>query len=143
MIESFITHDHSKIISLAKDFIYGDLLDFKLFIQKDFNELLCKMDQVRAQKKEDFKDEKIYYKVSKKDNKEKMKGIEQSDNAKNNSLEKIVTKTLKTGRLELGDQIYTLNMVKKIVEFANFNQSRDELPPIFIELEKSMKNLKK
>ena len=112
IIESFITQDHSKIISLAKDFIYGDLLDIKLFIQKDFNELLCKMEEIRAQKKE-------------------------------NSMEEIVMKALKTGRLELGDQIYTLNMVKKILEFARINQSRDELPPIFIELEKAMKNLNK
>ena len=110
MIESFITQDHSKIISLAKDFIYGDLLDIKLFIQKDFNELLCKMDEIRSKKKDETKN---YVKI------------------------------LKKGRLELGDQVYTMNMVKKMVEFANFNQSRDELPPIFNELEKAMKNLKK
>ena len=139
MVESFITEDQSIIISLAKDFIYGDLLDIKLFIQKDFNELLYKMNEIRAKKKDEIKS----YNESKKDNKEKMKGIEQKDNDKNNSMKGIVIKTLKTGRLELGDQVYTLNMVKKILELANLNQSRDELPPIFIELEKTMKNLKK
>ena len=50
VIESLMTKDQKIIISLAKDFIYGELLNYKLFIQKDFSELLNKMNNIKSQK---------------------------------------------------------------------------------------------
>ena len=47
VIESLITRDQTIIISLARDFIYGDLLDKSLFIQNNFNELLKKVKVIK------------------------------------------------------------------------------------------------
>ncbi len=47
LIESLITKDYKIIISLAKDFIYGELLDYRLFIQKDFSESLKKINEIK------------------------------------------------------------------------------------------------
>jgi len=47
IIECLIIKNQETIISLARDFIYGELLDFKLFIQKDFTELMKRIDDIK------------------------------------------------------------------------------------------------
>ena len=55
MIESLILDEPNLIISLVKDFIYGNLLEVKYFIGKDFSELEKKVLQIRKDNENYFK----------------------------------------------------------------------------------------
>lgn len=59
VIESLITRDQTIIISLARDFIYGDLLDKSLFIQNNFNELLKKVEVIKKEQSDKLQKDSI------------------------------------------------------------------------------------
>ena len=126
MIESLILDDRNLILSLTKDFIYGDLFEVKYFIDKDFSELKEKMLQIR-------KDKENYYE------KQNIKDI--GNEQKNH--DKIIRRALRTGTFEYGDQFYRLEMIEKIIFLAKLKGHLDQIPEIFIELENAIEESKK
>ena len=139
MIESLISEKREIIISLAKDFIYGELLNSKYFIEKNFDLLLEDRDKIVEKNKNYFTS--LNKEKSKEfDGTNKMK--EDKKDAKPNNFDAIIRKALKSGTLECGDQFYTLDLVKKMVEFAENNGHKDQLPPIFIKLDEALKESK-
>ena len=116
IIELLIMEDQNKILSLIKDFIYGELLDYKLFIQKDFKELIYKMDNIREKNKE---------------------------NINSNKIKDIVRKSLRTGTLEYGDQFYTLDLAEQMIALAERKGHKELLSPLLLELDKALKESKK
>ena len=145
MIESLIIDDQSIIISLAKDFIYGELLDYKLFIGKDFTELISKMNIIREKNKDYFnsynkgENQGFYSKVS--HDSSKMEEIK--ENTKSNKIHDIVRKAIKSGTLEYGDQFYTLDLAEKMIALAEKKGHKELLSPILLELDKALKESKK
>ena len=67
---------------------------------------------------------------------------ESKKDAKSNNFDAIIRKALKSGTLECGDQFYTLDLLKKMVDFAEKNGHKDQLPPIFIKLDEALKESK-
>ena len=51
IIDKYINEDPNIIRKLKLVKIYGDILDYKLFIRKNFNELKIKMDEIRNKNK--------------------------------------------------------------------------------------------
>ena len=119
IIESLMTKDHTIIFSLVKDFKYGELLDYNLFIQKNFSELLKKIDEIKQ--------------------KQLIKNSEQINNINNNQLENLAKEAIRNGILKLGDVFYTLDVIQDMVMYAENNNSIDQLYPIFIEIDKELK----
>ncbi len=141
MIESLISEDREIIISLAKDFIYGELLDSKYFIGADFQSLLDDRKKIKERNKNYFdslNNEKNHDLESDRTNKMK----EFKKDAKSINLDAIIRKALKSGTLECGDQFYTLDLIKNMVALAEKNGNKDRLPPIFIQLDKALKESK-
>ncbi len=126
MIESLILDDLNLIISLVKDFIYGNLLEVKYFIGKDFSELEKKMIQIR-------KDNENYFKALNEGKK---------SNGQNN-YDEIKRRSLKTGTFEYGDQFYRIEMIEKMISLAKHKGHLDQIPKIFIEIEKAIEESKK
>ena len=118
MIDSLII-DKESILSLTKDFIYGELLDTKYFIQKNFDLL------------------KEQIKIIKEKNKNYFNSLKEE--TETNKFDVIIRKALKSGTLEFGDQFYTLDMVKEMVALAEKKGHKDQLPKIFIKLDELLK----
>ena len=126
MIESLILDDLNLIISLVKDFIYGNLLEVKYFIGKDFSEFEKKILQIR-------KDNENYFRALN----EGKKSNEQ------NNYDEIKRRSLKTGTFEYGDQFYRIEMIEKMISLAKHKGHLDQIPKIFIEIEKAIEESKK
>ena len=137
-IESLITRDQTIIISLARDFIYGELLDYRLFIQKDFNELLEKIKQIQNTQSNKILAQNRSISSNKKTEIEKneMKDINISGIIENKRLRELAEQTIRTGRLQLGDEFYTLAEIKTIIYNSKLNEPTNILDPIFLEIDK-------
>ena len=125
IIESLITEEQTIIISLARDFIYGELLDVKLFIQEDFHELLEKYNDIKSKKQKQLDDNK--HQIDFKD-------ITQMYNCTQNDEEQLTELALdviSVGILKIGNEIFNLDIIRSMVMFAQRNNSCDQLPPIF------------
>ena len=119
IIENLIIEDQTMINSLIKDFIYGELFDVNLFIQKDFSKFLEKMYLIR------------------KNNESYFKKTEDDEN-------QIIAKALKTGTLKFGDQFYSLEMIEEIYLLAKKKGNIElQLPKIAISLYKAIIELRK
>jgi len=140
IIECLIIKNQETIISLARDFIYGELLDFKLFIQKDFTELMKRIDDIKKKlseshnKKENTNGNQI----------DEGKKIEMRDTHNNNENDKkqlnvLAKKAIREKILKLGDEFYSIDVIREIVENAESNNSTHLLPLIFIEISKELK----
>ena len=140
IIECLIIKNQETIISLARDFIYGELLDFKLFIQKDFTELMKRIDDIKKKlseshnKKENTNGNQI----------DEGKKIEMRDTHNNNENDKkqlnvLAKKAIREKILKLGDEFYSIDVIREIVENAESNNSTHLLPFIFIEISKELK----
>ena len=132
IIECLIIKNQENIISLARDFIYGELLDFKLFIQKDFTELMKRIDDIKKKKlgelynkKEDINGNQI-----------EEEKYNQNDKKQLNVLAK---KAIREKILKLRDEFYSIDVIREIVENSERNNSTYLLPPIFIEISKVLK----
>lgn len=141
LIESLITKDYKIIISLAKDFIYGELLDYRLFIQKDFSELLKKINEI---KEKHLSNSSIQVNNTNNNAKENYNRNEMRDMhnfIKNDEgqLSNIAKEAIRNGILKLGDVFYTLDVIQDMVLYAENNNSIDQLYPIFIEIDKELK----
>ena len=125
IIENIILEDQIIINSLIKDFIYGELLDVNLFIQKDFSEFLNKMYIIRENNKKYFENFRGISKSSdsSKQNKKDIKKEEDDEN-------RIIRNALKTGTLKFGDQFYSIEMIEKMVLLAKEKGHIEQVPKI-------------
>ena len=144
MIGSLISENREIIISLAKDFIYGELLDSKYFIETNFHLLLEDREKIKERNKNYFTslNKEMNQNFNSKEFEGTNKIIKDKKDVKSNNFDAIIRKTLKSGTLEYGDQFYTLDLVKKMIEFAENNGHKDQLPQIFIKLGESLKESK-
>lgn len=139
VIESLITRDQTIIISLARDFIYGDLLDKSLFIQNNFNELLKKVEVIKKEQSYKLQKDSI---ISNSNNsntendKNEMKDINTFRKIDRKHLRELAEQTIRTRRLKLGDEFYTLDVIKLIINNAKEIGQNMKLDPIFLEIEK-------
>jgi hypothetical protein len=138
LIENFIDEDREVILSLQGDIIYGDLLDYNLFIQKDFSELKEKMKKIQNSP------DKFGFKKFD-DNSEKNKDNQNWREFKNDAEEKnyfdeIFRRMKVYGVISISDEEYTSDIAKNMIEIAEKNNSIDGLPKVLIEIYKRMKN---
>ena len=132
LIESLIDERKEIIISLAKDFIYGELLDYRLFIANNFTELKNKIKVIQENNKE-------YFKTFESNNITVSNKINEMKEIKNNiSLKETAFLAIKKKELILGDQIYSLEMVKKIISLGKKNNELHLLPIIFQEIDEQL-----
>ena len=139
-IENLIDENRDVIISLQGDIIYGELLDYNLFIQKDFNLLKAKMYEIQKSKN----------KFGINNNEKNIREIKDNFNSKesgNNSddekyFDKIYLNMIKTGTIMISDEEYSAELAIKIINRAKNNQTYEDLPKILIEIDKRMNKKK-
>ena len=139
VIESLITRDQTIIISLARDFIYGDLLDKSLFIQNNFNELLKKVEVIKKEQSYKLQKDSIISNSNSsntENDKNEMKDINTFRKIDRKHLRELAEQTIRTRRLKLGDEFYTLDVIKLIINNAKEIGQNMKLDPIFLEIEK-------
>ena len=137
IIESLITKDQKTFISLAKDFIYGELLDFRLFVQKDFSELMNKINSIKQENSnKGITKNEVQIRIENKNEMGEIQDYEQNDEDK---LSRIAKEVVKTRILKLGDVFYTPELIFQMVMFAESNDSIDQLDPIFIKIYQELK----
>ena len=142
LIEILIA-EQSIILSLAKDFIYGQLLDYQLFIENDFEKLKEKVNNIKENNKEYFEQFQSY-KYKKEDPKEQnaMKDYNNTEeNGEKISREHLIN-IIKRKELQIGDQIYSLDLIKEMIKREKMKNQFHLLPKIIQELDK-VKNKKK
>ena len=138
-IESLITKNQNIIISLAKDFIYGELLDYRLFIQKDFSELNKKIKEIKQKKlqQDSTPINNINYDICKIDN------LQNYNTNDKEVLEKSAKNAIRAGVLKIGDIFYTLDIIMEMVRVAELNNSTNLLDPVFMEIDKELNKKEK
>jgi hypothetical protein len=137
IIESFITEDRNKIISLAKDFIYGELMKYELFIDKDFNSLNENINIIREKNKVYFKEypfNNLEYEHPQNDTMAEFK----DQKCENIGKEEIMN-ILKHGQVNIGCQFYTLNMIKDMIIIAKKRGKYESLPTIIKKIYEELK----
>ena len=129
------------ILSLAKDFIYGELLDYRLFIQKDFEELKTKVNIIKEKNKKYFEKFKPY-KENVPDEKNEMKDYRVFQEEEDKVSREEILKIIKKRELELGDQIYSLDILKEMIRIAKLRKQFHLLPKIIRELDNELNDKK-
>ena len=126
---------------MAKDFIYGELLDYRLFIQKDFSELMNKINKINPKilSNNPNQGNNINYNKVKNIQTNEMRDMHNSIENDKDQLNPLVKEALKTGILKLGDVFYTLDVIQEMVLFAENNNTLDQLYPLFIEINNELK----
>ena len=104
MVESFISVEKEKIKELKTGLIYGDLLDFRLFIQKNFNELFLKMDKIKIESKLGANNIGKSKQTKEKETEKQDKNKEKLDKAK--KIKNLLKKYEKIGIMMTGDVIH-------------------------------------
>ena len=137
IIENMIIENQTIINSLIKDFIYGELLDISLFIQKDFSLFLKKMYQIRENNKIYFQN--IEGKLKSSDSSKQYK--KEIENKVDNDY-RIIMKAMKTGIFKFGDQSYSIEMIEKMVELAKDKGHIEQIPKIVMSLYETIKESK-
>ena len=132
-----IIENQTIINSLIKDFIYGELLDINLFIQKDFSLFLKKMYEIREKNKIYLQnmDGKSKSSDPSEQNKKEIENKEDNDY-------RIIRKAMKTGILKFGDQSYSIEMIEKMVELAKDKGHIEQIPKIVMSLYEAMNSSK-
>ena len=122
---------------MAKDFIYGELLDFRLFVQKDFSELMNKINSIKQENSnKGITKNEVQIRIENKNEMGEIQDYEQNDEDK---LSRIAKEVVKTRILKLGDVFYTPELIFQMVMFAESNDSIDQLDPIFIKIYQELK----
>ena len=128
IIESFLTGNREILISLAKDFIYGELLDYHLFISKDFEVLINKIKYIMENNKVYFKSfpliDSDFTHVTI-DKMEELKIKNDSDISKEE-----VLNAIKYNKVRIGCEVYTISMIKDRILLAIKLDRYDYLPTI-------------
>ena len=141
LIESLIIENHEVIISLAKDFIYGELLDYRLFIGKDFNELKKLIFNIQEKNKKYFEENQSKNHQINLEEKNEMKEFPK-DEGETIKKEEIM-KFMKRREIELGDQIYSFDLIEEMIRSAKMRNQFDNLPSIIKEIDKELQKDKK
>ena len=116
IIESFLTPDKSIIYEFKKLHIFGELLDYKYFVDKDFSELLKKMKEIKEKngKKMSFE---------KKDKNDASDKIEIYQEEKDENISELYADKLeKEGIIKFGDLHYTKGEFDKIMNNLKKNK---------------------
>ena len=147
-IESLITKDQSIIISLAKDFIYGELLDYQLFIQKDFSELLGKIEKIYQNKENKNKISSYSISTDKNKNivintKNGVRNIQDDKQKEQENLDELAKDVIRKRVLKLGDVFYSLDLIKMMVISANKTGRTNPLSPIFYHVYDELNKIEK
>ena len=103
-------------------------MDYRLFIANNFTELKNKIKSIQENNKNYFEIFKL------KNMSESNKNIEMKEMNNNTSLKETAFLAINKRELILGDQIYSLNLVKKIILLYKDNNELHLLPPIFREI---------
>ena len=141
IIESFITQDRGKILSLTKDFIYGDLMNYELFVDKDFKLLEEKIDIAKENNKDyllSHSSQKTGTILQKKDSMAEFNKKQSHDIS-----EEEIMNIIKHGQVNIGCQCYTINMIKDMILIANNRGRYDYLPKIIKKIDEVLKIKKK
>ena len=133
LIESLIIDDQTIIMSLAKDFIFGDLLDYKLFIAKDFDELKKRINTIREENNQYFSKFQTKNAFLNRTQQNEMKEINKNEDIKEKAM-----KIIKEKEWRLGDQIYSLDLIKEMILRKKKKNQYDTLPPILIEVDNQL-----
>ena len=120
-------------MSLAKDFIYGDLLDYKLFITKYFDELEKRINTIREENNQYFSKFQTKNALLNRMQQNEMKEISINEYIKEKAM-----KIIKEKEWRFGDQIYSLDLIKEIILREKKKNQYDLLPPIFIEVDNQL-----
>ena len=120
-------------MSLAKDFIYGDLLDYKLFITKYFDELEKRINTIREENNQYFSKFQTKNALLNRMQQNEMKEISINEYIKEKAM-----KIIKEKEWRFGDQIYSLDLIKEIILREKKKNQYDLLPPIFIEVDSQL-----
>ena len=116
------------------------MLDFRLFIQKDFTELLKRIDDIKKKFRELWdKKDNINYNQIEKEIKTELRDIQNNNQNDKKQLKVSAKIAIREKILKLGDEFYSIDIIKEIVKNAEENNSVDLLPRIFIEISKELK----
>lgn len=138
LIENFIDEDRDVILSLQGDIIYGDLLNYKLFIQKDFTALKERMKKIQNSP-DKFGSKKFESNIEK--DKDNLNWREfKNDTEEKNYFDEIYRRMKKYGIISISDEEYTADIAINMIKIAEKNNSIDGLPKVLIEIYKRMKN---
>ena len=139
LIESLITEDRERIISLTKDFIYGELLDFRLLIVKDFSELNNKIQKII-----DNSDNVFVINLKKNqpnsippNDINKMEDKTTDDDIK---CQELIIQLFKKKHIMLGDQNYSLGLIEDMITLARNNNTYQSLPKFFQDVDKKLRD---
>ena len=141
LIEVLIDEDRDIILSLKADIIYGNLLDTKFFIQKDFEELKKEMNKIRKMK-DKFNDKKDEPKINNNQIKEDLNTKEENQN-ENKDLERIYREMKRIGTIEISDEEYTEYLIKEIIKTAKRTNTYEQLPEVIKYIDRRMEEEKK
>ena len=132
-IEAFIDENREVINDLQTYIIYGELLDYNLFIQENFNELKEK------KKKIDNNKNKFGYLIneSEKDNQQDL-----NENSSEKKFEENYQFLKKYGTLMISDEEYDTFLLKQIIQTAKKNNSYNQLPRLILYIDQRMKEEK-
>ena len=139
LIESLITEDRELIISLTKDFIYGELLDCKLLIVKDFSELNNKIQKIIENS------DNVFVTKLKKKNLPNSVPLNDIDNMEDKTTDddikcqELIFQLFKKKYIMLGDQDYSLGLIEDMIALARKNNTYQFLPKFFHEVDKKLK----
>ena len=131
LIEAYIDENRDVILSLKTDIIYGELLDITLFMQKDFNLLKAKMNEIMK------KHNRFKVKKKKFDNKIITNDIDITEEEKE-KYDYMYKKLKIKGTIMISDEEYTDELIKDIIDAAKNNDNCNQLPDIFIYFDKRM-----
>ena len=116
MVESFITEEKSVINNFKKLHIFGELLDFKYFIEKDFSNLLINMKKIKSKNVKKNKDGK----------QSKFEAFDETDDSgmENGKItpEMWDKKLLKEGIIRIGDIHYTTYEFEKLLKNSKIHK---------------------
>jgi len=141
LIEALIDEDRDIILSLKADIIYGNLLDTKFFIQKDFEELKKEMNKIRKMK-DKFNDKKDEPKINNNQIKEDLNTKEENQD-ENKDLERIYREMKRIGTIEISDEEYTEYLIKEIIKTAKRTNTYEQLPEVIKYIDRRMEEEKK
>ena len=116
------------------NFIYGKLLDYRLFIQKDFSELNKKIKEIKQKKlqQDSTPINYINYDIC------KIGNLQNYNPNDKEVLKKSAKNAIRAGVLKIGDIFYTLDIIREMVRVSKLNNSTNLLDPVFMEIDKEL-----
>ena len=133
LIESLITEDRERIISLTKDFIYGELLDYRLLIAKDISEFTNKIQKII-----DNSDNVFVINLKKNQPNSRINKMEDKTTDDNIKYQELLFQLFKKKHITLGCQVYSLDLIKDMIALAKKNNTYQSLPKFFQDVDKKL-----